>query len=171
MLLATTYRNKSALLVPLCFVGGLLLLLSLYTFSRSPTAHNPHSAMMVGKYCCFVVIVGDVVGSIQCCHTRHAGGFTQHGDAQNDDHVRTVATFAVEQVSVCVCVWWHQLARTHSNVGITQLKGKVNAPGLELETVYSVEKQVVAGTNYRIKLSVKGSGAGSETYSVVVYGT
>ncbi len=52
-----------------------------------------------------------------------------------------------------------------------QLKGKVNAPGLELEGVDNVEKQVVAGTNYRMKIRVKNGASGSEAYSVVVYGT
>jgi hypothetical protein len=51
-----------------------------------------------------------------------------------------------------------------------QLSSKANSK-LELLKVHSVEKQVVAGTNYRMKLEVKGETGAPQAWQVVVYGT
>lgn len=48
-----------------------------------------------------------------------------------------------------------------------QLSGKTNQ-ALELVAVHSVEKQVVAGMNYKLKVAVK-AGDAQQIYLVVVY--
>ncbi len=64
--------------------------------TKSPQRH--------GWYVVVFVVVVLVVGGWLRLYVNvlsNAGGFAQHEDAQNDDHVHTVASFAVEQVRGC----------------------------------------------------------------------
>lgn len=72
------------------------------------------------------------------------GGFKQVG-AENDAGVQKAADFALGELS------------------------SKEGGALKLDRVVSAERQVVAGTNYRLKLATTNAGGARATYSVVVY--
>ncbi|KAK9821322.1 hypothetical protein WJX81_002249 [Elliptochloris bilobata] len=72
------------------------------------------------------------------------GGYKQHDDHENDAHVQEIAKFAVQQVSE-------------------------NGTKLELLKVLSAHTQVVAGTNYKLLLSVADANNQKKNLEVTVY--